>query len=503
METKNKFFRKEKRSANIDTLMYGRMPPQAPEMEAAVLGALMLESSKISDVMEIIQSEECFYADANQRIFGAIKRLYSQGSQIDFMTVSSELRKSEELEMVGGAYYITGLTRDVVSSAHIEVHARIIIQKYLLRELIRVCGETIGEAYLDGTDPFELMGETDQQISRMIENNISMPYQHISHKSHELIEEIHEQVQRLNETGTSMSGIPSGFPTLDRITNGWQNTDLIILAARPAVGKTAFALNLLTNAATHRDQPIPVAIFSLEMSASQLKRRIIASRSEIGLTNINSGRLDEIQMDQISHSFSKFPGVPMFIDDSASMTMFQLKAKARSLKKKHKIGLLVVDYLQLILPDNPNAIREQQVSAMSRELKILAKELEIPIIVLSQLNRDIEKRAVKRPTLADLRESGSIEQDADIVAFLYRPDPEAGEPEKQNKVRLEFAKHRSGKIDHVDFRPNLNIQKFIEADQDFPGASIQGFSPTDHSGRLIPIAEAIKKFDDETDDLPF
>ena len=192
----------------------------------------------------------------------------------------------------------------------------------------------------------------------------------------------------------------------------------------------------------------------------------------------------------------------MFIDDSASMTLFQLKAKARSLKKKHNIGLLAVDYLQLISPDNPNAIREQQVSAMSRELKILAKELDIPIIVLSQLNRDIEKRAVKRPTLADLRESGSIEQDADIVAFLYRPEPEQGES-IQTKVRLEFAKHRSGKIDYVDFRPNLNIQKFIEADQDFPAASVQGFSPTEHSGRLIPMAEALKKFDDETDDLPF
>ncbi len=502
METKNKFNRKEKQPMTLDSVLYGKIPPQNTEMEAAVLGVLMLEPRRISDVMEIIQSEECFYSDANQRIYAAIKRLYSQGTQIDCMTVSAELRKSGEIDQVGGSYYITGLTRDVVGGARIEAHARMLIEKYILRELIRICGETIGEAYSDGTDPFELMGETDKQISRMIENNISMPYQHLSHRSSELLEEIHDQVQRLKETGTSMSGVPSGFPTLDRITNGWQKTDLIILAARPAVGKTAFVLNLLMNAATHPDQPIPVAIFSLEMSASQLKRRIIASRSEIGLTNINSGRLDEIQLDQISHSVSKFPGVPMFIDDSASMTLFQLKAKARSLKKKHNIGLLAVDYLQLISPDNPNAIREQQVSAMSRELKILAKELDIPIIVLSQLNRDIEKRAVKRPTLADLRESGSIEQDADIVAFLYRPEPEQGES-IQTKVRLEFAKHRSGKIDYVDFRPNLNIQKFIEADQDFPAASVQGFSPTEHSGRLIPMAEALKKFDDETDDLPF
>lgn len=492
-----KYLQKDKRRVDTSPMMYGKMAPQVAELEAAVLGALMLEPYKVSDVMEIIQSEDCFYSDANQRIFAAIKTLYSKGSTIDFMTVSDELRNRQELEMVGGSYYVTGLTRDVVSSANIEEHSRIVVQKYLLRELIRVCGETISEAYMDSTDPFELMSETDQQISRMIESNISMPYQHISHKSNELLEEIHDQVQRLKDTGTSMSGIPSGFPILDRITNGWQKTDLVILAARPAVGKTAFVLNLLMNAATNLEHPVAVAIFSLEMSAGQLKKRIVASRSEIGLTNINAGRLDEIHLDQITHTVSKFPGIPMFIDDSASMTMFQIKAKARSLKKKHNIGLLAIDYLQLISPDNPNAIREQQVSSMSRELKILAKELEIPIIVLSQLNRDIEKRAVKKPTLADLRESGSIEQDADIVAFLYRPDEN-----DMQKVRLDFAKHRSGKIDYVDFRPNLNIQKFVEDGQEFPAATIEGYNPTEHSGRLIPISEANKKFDD-MDNLPF
>lgn len=469
--------------------MYGKMQPQAVELENMVLGAVMLEPNKLDEVVSIIPSQECFYSDPNQRIYASIQRLSNKGSRIDFMTVCEDLRSNSELEMVGGSHYVTSLTRDVVSAAHIEEHARIVMQKFFQREVIRISGELINEAYEDSTDSFDLMEKAEREFTKLTEDNIRSDYKHISHQATADLEELDEQMKRIEEFGMgTLTGVKSGFKTIDKITNGWQPGDLIILAARPAVGKTAFSLNLAMNA------EVPVGFFSLEMTLPQLRKRIISMQTNVGLTNISSGQLNSDQFDKIRGNISRLRDTNLYVDDSDTLTVFDLKSKVRRMKKKERIQLVIIDYLQLITASNERAIREQQVSQISRELKKLAKELQIPIIALSQLSRSIDTRKEnKEPVLSDLRESGAIEQDADLVSFLYWYD---------NMIRWKLAKHRNGKLDRVDFIPNLDIQKFVEVGQEFPEAEIKGYSPTPHSGRLIPIEEANKKFEDE-EDLPF
>ncbi|MBK7761801.1 MAG: replicative DNA helicase [Bacteroidetes bacterium] len=468
---------------DLSPLLYGKMPPQAPDLEGAVLGAIMLDSQKLAEVLEIIQSETCFYSDANQRIYGAIRRLFDKGSRIDFMTVCEDLRAHSELEMVGGSYYVTGLTRDIVSSANMEEHARIVMQKYIMRELIRMSGEVIGDAYEDTTDVFDLLDKAETNLYEITDKHLRKNFSGIGSLLARTIHEIEAQNNKKDE----LTGVPSGFLDLDKVTSGWQRTDLIILAARPAVGKTAFALNLVMNAAFSVNQSTGVAFFSLEMSAGQLVKRMLSAVTEVPLSKITRGQLADHEVVQLHQRMGKLASANIFIDDQAALNIFELRAKCRRLKQKHNIGLVIIDYLQLMQGSTNNGgNREQEISKISRDLKGLAKELEIPIIALSQLNRGVETRKEsKMPVLSDLRESGAIEQDADMVMFLYRPDYYGLEKNPDGDVIpgetwINIAKHRNGRTDIVKVKANLDYQKFEDMPQanDFAISSIGGPDPS-------------------------
>jgi replicative DNA helicase len=474
--------RKQRRKSTLDlsTMVYGKVPPQAKDLEEAVLGAIMLEKSAFDAVVEILKPE-CFYVEAHQRIFRCMQSLAQKSQPIDILTVVEELRSKEDLEMVGGPYYVTRLTNSVVSSANIEAHARIILQKFIQRELIRISGEIIGDAYEDSTDVFDLLDDAESKLFEITNNHLRKNFDTIDSV---LVKTI-QRIQDLRSKDEDTTGVPTGYKSLDRVTYGWQNTDLIILAARPAVGKTAFALNLARNAALHPTKATPVAIFSLEMSAGQLVQRILAAESEIWLEKIARGKLEEHEMKQLyARGIQRLAQAPIYIDDTPALNIFELRAKCRRLKNKHDIGLIIIDYLQLMsgTGENRNSNREQEISNISRNLKGLAKELNIPIIALSQLSREVEKRKEgnKMPQLSDLRESGAIEQDSDMVMFLYRPEyydittNEMGE-NNRGETHVRIAKHRNGSLETIKLRALLHIQKFIEDDgSDFSGIGLPG-----------------------------
>jgi len=465
--------KKQRRKSNLDlgTMVFGKVPPQAKDLEEAVLGAIMLEKNAFDSIVEILKPE-CFYVEAHQRIFTAMKALAHKNQPIDILTVAEELRFRQELEIVGGAYYVTKLTNAVVSAAHIEAHSRIILQKFIQRELIRISGEIIGDAYEDSTDVFDLLDDAESKLFEITNNHLRKNFDTLD----SVLVTTYKRIQDLRDKNEDVTGVPSGFPSLDRVTYGWQNTDLIILAARPAVGKTALALNLARNAAMHPGKPTAVALFSLEMSASQLVQRILAAESEIWLEKIARGKLEEHEMKQLyARGIQKLAHAPLFIDDTPALNIFELRAKCRRLKNKNNIGLIIIDYLQLMsgTGDNRNSNREQEISNISRNLKALAKELSVPIIALSQLSREVEKRGAKdgtrMPQLSDLRESGAIEQDADLVMFLYRPEyyditsNEMGENNK-GETHVRIAKHRNGSLETIKLKALLHIQKFTEDD---------------------------------------
>jgi len=472
-------------------MVYGKVPPQAKDLEEAVLGAIMLEKSAFDTVVEILKPE-CFYVDAHQRIYRAMQSLQQKNQPIDILTVVEELRSRNELEMVGGPYYVTRLTNAVVSSANIEAHSRIILQKFIQRELIRISGEIISDSYEDSTDVFDLLDEAESKLFEITNNHLRKNFDSIDSVLVKTVQRI-EDMRHRNE---DITGVPSGFPSLDRVTYGWQNTDLIILAARPAVGKTAFALNLARNAALNPTKPTPVAFFSLEMSAGQLVQRILAAESEIWLEKIARGKLEEHEMKQLyAKGIQKLAQAPIFIDDTAALNIFELRAKCRRLKNKHNIGMILIDYLQLMSGggEGRNTNREQEISQISRNLKQLAKELNVPIIALSQLSRAVEtrKEGNKMPQLSDLRESGAIEQDADMVMFIYRPEyyditsNEFGESNK-GETHVRIAKHRNGSLETVKLRALLHIQKFVEMDEPDAGFGLGGGNwkplPTEGAG---------------------
>ncbi|MBO9572646.1 MAG: replicative DNA helicase [Chitinophagaceae bacterium] len=483
---------RRKSSLDLSTMVYGKVPPQAKDLEEAVLGAIMLEKSAFDTVVEILKPE-CFYVDAHQRIYRSMQSLQQKNQPIDILTVVEELKFKEELDIVGGPYYVTRLTNSVISSANIEAHSRIILQKFIQRELIRISGEIIGDAYEDSTDVFDLLDDAESKLFEITNNHLRKNFDSIDSVLVKTVQRI-EDMRHRNE---DITGVPSGFSGLDRVTYGWQNTDLIILAARPAVGKTAFALNLARNAALHASKSTPVALFSLEMSSSQLVQRILSAESEIWLEKISRGKLEEHEMKQLyAKGIQRLAQAPIFIDDTAALNIFELRAKCRRLKNKHNIGLIIIDYLQLMSgTGDRNSNREQEISRISRDLKGLAKELSVPIIALSQLSREVEKRkdGNKIPQLSDLRESGAIEQDADMVMFLYRPEyydittDEHGESNK-GETHVRIAKHRNGSLENVKLRAMLHIQKFVdmEDDNDFGGMGI----PKGGSWKPVPGNDA-------------
>ena len=459
--------KRRKSSIDLSTMSFGKVPPQARELEEAVLGAIMLEKGAFDTVSEILLPE-CFYVEAHEHIFRCMMSLEQKSQPIDILTVVEELRFKELLEAVGGPYFVTKLTNSVVSSANVDAHARIILQKFIQRELIRISGEIIGEAYEDSTDVFDLLNTTEEKIFNVTKNFLKQDYK-------EMPTALAQAVTRIDNLRTQtedISGVPSGFNSLDRITYGWQPTDLIILAARPSVGKTAFALNLARNAALHPTKPTPIGFFSLEMSAAQLVQRILSAESEIPLEKISRGKMEDYEYQQLhTKGIKRLETAPIYIDDTAALNIFEFRAKARRLVNKHGVGLIIIDYLQLMSGSGDrNSNREQEISTISRNLKALAKELNIPIIALSQLSRAVETRKESKiPQLSDLRESGAIEQDADMVMFIYRPEyyevnsNEHGESTK-GETHIRIAKHRNGSLENIVLQAHLHIQRFEEMD---------------------------------------
>ena len=493
MEIVNNLNRDKKRrksSIDLSTMVYGKVPPQARELEEAVLGAIMLEKAAFDSLVDTNLKPECFYVEAHQIIFKAMQDMQQRGTPIDILTVVEELKTKEQLEIVGGPYYITKLTNTVVSTAHIDAHARIILQKFIQRELIRISGEIIGDAYEDSTDVFDLLDESETKMFNITNNYLKKNFEDIGN----VLAKAVNRIDYLRTKQEELSGVASGFSNLDRITYGWQPTDLIILAARPSVGKTAFALNLARNAALHPVNPVGVGFFSLEMSAGQLVQRILSAESEIMLEKISRGKLEEHEYQQLhAKGIKRLETAPLYIDDTAALNIFEFRAKARRLVNKHKVGLIIIDYLQLMSGSGDrNGNREQEISSISRNLKALAKELNVPIIALSQLSRAVEtrKESNKMPQLSDLRESGAIEQDADMVMFIYRPEyyevtSNAEGENTRGLTEIKIAKHRNGSLDTIQLRANLAIQKFEVWD----GNNSTGFNPPS-GGNWKPVGPA-------------
>jgi replicative DNA helicase len=452
------------KTVDLSNLIYGRVPPQNLEMEAAVLGAVMLEKNAFSKVSKFLRAE-CFYTEKNQIIFRAFQDLALRSEPIDTLTVSELLHKKGLLDIVGGAFEITELTRGVQSSAHIENHARTIFQKFIQREVISISAKSIEEAYEEKIEVPDLLDEMQTNLFRLTRGLYKKEFVEMELSAMKAIDEIEK---KLNKQPGELTGVPSSFKEIDNCTGGWQETDFIILAARPSVGKTALALNMAKNAATHSVQPVGVAFFSLEMSNSQLVQRIISAESEVLLEKIRDGDLNEIEKKAVYAAADRVSNYPIYIDDSASLNIFELKAKVKRLieqlerenskgkrKLKKSIGLIIIDYLQLMSGVNNglNQNKNDIVAEISRELKIFAKELEIPIMALSQMSRAVETRADKEPQLSDLRESGAIEQDADLIMFLFRD---------LAQITLKIAKHRNGKRKKLKLDSKLEIQKFLE-----------------------------------------
>lgn len=479
---KKEFGNARKTKPDLSSLVYGKVPPQAPELEEAVLGAIMLEKDKLAEVLEIIQSEDCFYVDANQKIYAAVRRLFDKGMPVDLLTVTEELRKSNELEIVGGAYYLTKLTMSVVSSAHVEAHARLIMEKFIQRELIRISGSVIADAYEDSTDVFDLLDKAESNLYEITDKHLRKNFKSLKEV---MVQTIHE-IEDAKNKKEDVTGVPTGFTHLDKLTAGWQKNALIIVAARPAVGKTAFTLNLAMNAALNSSKPFPVAFFSLEMGAGELVKRMLAATTEVSMDAITKGRMQEHEFIQLTQRMNKLASAPIYLDDQAALNIFELRAKARRLKQKHDIQLIIIDYLQLMSASINGGVgnREQEISKISRDLKALAKELEIPIIALSQLSRAVESRKESKvPQLSDLRESGAIEQDADMVMFLYRPEyyginNDAMGQAVEGETHIHVAKNRSGSTDTIKVRFIKEYQKFV----DMPDDNFGGFGGGDFGG---------------------
>ena len=475
----NRDRKKRKPSLDLSTMVYGKIPPQAKELEEAVLGAIMLEKSAFDTLADTNLKPECFYVEAHQIIFSAMRDMQQRGIPIDILTVVEELKRINQLEFVGGPYFVSKLTNMVVSTAHIDAHARIILQKFIQRELIKISGEIIGDAYEDSTDVFDLLDDSETKMFNITNNYLKKNFEDIS----SVLAKAINRIDDLRNQKDDISGVPSGFATLDNVTFGWQPTDLIILAARPSVGKTAFALNLARNAALHPTKPVGVGFFSLEMSASQLVLRILSAESNINLEKISRGKLEDYEYQQLhSKGIKRLETAPLYIDDTAALNIFEFRAKARRLVHKHNVGLIIIDYLQLMSGNSDKGgNREQEISTISRNLKALAKELSIPIVALSQLSRAVEtrKESNKMPQLSDLRESGAIEQDADMVMFIYRPEyyevnaNEMGESTK-GETHIRIAKHRNGSLETIKLKALLHIQKFEEWDSNDNVAGMMG-----------------------------
>ena len=462
--------------STIINLEKGKIPPQAIDLEEVVLGAMMIDKKGVDEVIDIL-SPEAFYKEAHQHIFESIFQLFENSEPVDLLTVSSQLKKNQKLDLVGGDFYLISLTQKVSSSAHIEFHARIILQKYIQRSLIKISSEIIEDSYDETQDVFDLLDKAEAKLYEVTQGNIKKS----SETAQSLVIQAKKKIEEIsNKEG--LSGIPTGFSKLDKLTSGWQDSDLIIVAARPGMGKTALTLSMARNIAV--DQNIPVAFFSLEMASVQLITRLISSETGLSSEKLRTGKLEKHEWEQLNVKVKGLEKAPLFIDDTPSLSIFDLRAKARRLASQHGIKLIVIDYLQLMTAggSQKGGNREQEISTISRNLKALAKELSVPVIALSQLSRAVETRGgSKRPLLSDLRESGAIEQDADIVSFIYRPeyykiDEWDDEERSPTEGQAEFivAKHRNGGLDNIRLKFIGHLGKFDNLD-DFDSPFDQEF----------------------------
>jgi len=480
----------------------GKVPPQAIDMEEAVLGAIMLEKEAVITVLDILKPE-CFYKDAHQKIYKAIADLNLREFPVDLYTVTEELRSHGELEIVGGPVYLTQLTAKVVSAANVDYHARIVAQKYIQRELIRVSSEIQTRSYDDTYDVTELLDFSENELFQIAEGNIKREVAPINLVIKEAIREIEEAGKRED----ALVGTPSGFTRLDRLTSGWQKSELIIIAGRPSMGKTAFALSMARNMAVDHNKH--VAIFSCEMSSVQLVNRLIVAETDIPGDKIRNGRLSEEEWKQLDVRIRKLVQAPIYIDDTPAISIFELRAKCRRLMAQHKLDIVLVDYLQLMSGPENTGSREQEVSNISRSLKSIAKELNVPILALSQLNRSVEMRGgTKRPLLSDLRESGAIEQDADMVVFIHRQEKfglmtfEDGSSTK-GIAEIIVAKNRNGPVDDIRLRFREEKAQFVDLDEfDLESMTESGQAPSITLGSKMnhdKLRESRGAFENERD----
>ena len=486
--------------SRIISLEKGKIPPQAVELEEAVLGAMMIDKKGIDDVIDILSSD-AFYDSKHQEIYAVIYELFQNSEPIDLLTVSNLLKKNGKLEFVGGDFFLIRLTQKVASSAHIEFHARIILQKYIQRRLISISSEIIENAYDESTDVFDLLDDAEGKLFEVTQGNLKKS----SEDAGSLVKQALKKIQEIgNQEG--MSGLATGFTKLDALTSGWQPSDLVIIAARPGMGKTAFVISMAKNMAI--DFNHGVAVFSLEMSSVQLITRMISSETGLTSEKLRKGNLEPHEWEQLNVKVKKLSDAPIFIDDTPSLSIFDLRAKARRLVSQHGVKIIVIDYLQLMTAGGKaGGNREQEISMISRNLKALAKELAVPVIALSQLSRAVETRGgSKRPLLSDLRESGAIEQDADIVSFIFRPeyygmtewdDDEHTPCEGQGEFIV--AKHRNGGLDNIRLKFTGHLAKFSDLEEGF-SSEFQSSMNGDFPDQRIEPKDA---FGDNSDDVPF
>lgn len=459
------------RTSQVISLEKGKIPPQAVDLEEVVLGAMMIDKKGVDEVIDILHSD-AFYKEAHKHIFEAIFNLFENSEPVDLLTVSARLKKEKKLELVGGEFYLIQLTQKVSSSAHIEFHARIILQKFIQRSLIKISSEIIEDSYDEGTDVFDLLDNAEAKLYEITQGNIKRS----SETAQSLVIQAKKRIEEIaNREG--LSGIPSGFTQVDKLTSGWQPSDLIIIAARPGMGKTALTLSMARNMAVEYNTP--VAFFSLEMSSVQLITRLISSETGLSSEKLRTGSLEKHEWEQLNVKVKGLEKAPLYIDDTPSLSIFDLRAKARRLASQYGIKMIMIDYLQLMTAggSQKGGNREQEISTISRNLKALAKELNVPVVALSQLSRAVETRGgSKRPLLSDLRESGAIEQDADIVSFIYRPeyykiDEWDDEERTPTAGQAEFivAKHRNGGLDEIRLKFVGHLGRFENLETfDFP-----------------------------------
>ncbi|WP_404450713.1 replicative DNA helicase [Virgibacillus necropolis] len=443
-----------------------RTPPHNIEAEQAVIGAIFLEPEAFSSASEVLLPED-FYRASHQRIYETMMKLSDKGEPIDLVTVTTSLSNAKTLDEVGGVSYLTDIAGSVPTAANISYYSKIVEEKSVLRRLIRTATDIVTESFSKEDEIEDVLNEAEKNILEVSHRKNSGAFQAIK----DVLIDVYDNIESLHHQSADLTGVPSGFRDLDRITSGFQRNDLIIIAARPSVGKTAFALNIAQNVAINTDEN--VAIFSLEMGADQLVSRMLCAEGNIDAQRLRTGSLQAEDWSKLTMAMGSLSNAGIYIDDSPGIRVSEIRSKCRRLKQEHGLGMIVIDYLQLI-QGSPNSRdnRQQEVSEISRSLKGLARELNVPLIALSQLSRGVESRQDKRPMMSDLRESGSIEQDADIVGFLYRDDYYDSESEKQNIIEIIISKQRNGPVGNVELAFVKEYNKFVDLDHRYSDSDV-------------------------------